>query len=200
MDVEDGQLIAPYAGRVARRLLDEGTVVSNGEPVLELVEDSRLEAWIGIPPTATANLVIDREYDAAVETGPIRLKLASLRPSLDNTTRTQNLVFTVSATPTQRLVPGQIVRIALEEAVETEGFSVPSTALVPAPRGLWNVFVVGDGNRVEQRSVELLHSLGEQSIVAGTLRGGDVVLVDGVHRVVAGQLVSPAIEETEREQ
>ncbi len=199
LDVEDGQLTAPYSGRVVRRLLDEGTVVSNGEPVLEIVEDSRLEAWIGIPQTAATSMVVGGEYEASVDTGPIRLTLASLRPSLDDTTKTQNLVFSVHVVPNQNLVPGQIVRIALEESVDTQGFEIPSTALVPAPRGLWNVFVVGDGNRVEQRSVELLHSLGEQSIVSGTLRTGDVVLVEGIHRAVAGQVVAPVGEETELE-
>ncbi|MCJ2544499.1 HlyD family efflux transporter periplasmic adaptor subunit [Thermostichus vulcanus] len=40
---------APFAGRIALRHVDEGTVVGSGQPVLRLVESGAWEARIGVP-------------------------------------------------------------------------------------------------------------------------------------------------------
>ncbi|MEN0110049.1 MAG: HlyD family efflux transporter periplasmic adaptor subunit, partial [Planctomycetota bacterium] len=66
-ELEDSTLVAPYAGRVARRQVDEGAVVGAGERVFEIVEDDALEAWIGVPPTSAGRLQVGE---------PIRVTIA----------------------------------------------------------------------------------------------------------------------------
>jgi hypothetical protein len=93
------------------------------------------------------------------------------------------------------LVPGQIVRLEIEEMVTAEGFWLPSTSLVRGQRGLWSCYVaVGvdgtDGQqRLERRDVELLHTTGDRVLVRGTVQAGDAVVASGAHRIVSGQLV-----------
>ena len=41
----------------------------------------------------------------------------------------------------------------------------------------------------ERRVVEVLHTEGDQVLVRGTLQDGELVVIDGLHRIVAGQLV-----------
>ena len=46
-----------------------------------------------------------------------------------------------------------------------------------------------DRATVERRDVEILHTESARVLVRGTLQEGDQVIVDGIHRVVAGQNV-----------
>lgn len=197
LDLEDGKLLAPFAGKIAERLLDEGTVVSPGTAAFELVDDQHLEAWVGLPPAIAADLVLGETYTATVQDKRFRMKLRSLRPSLDELTRTQNAVFEIEREATM-LVPGQIVRLAVTQRINSAGVVLPTSALVPGPRGLWSVFVakpISGGWVVEQRDVTLIESLGTRSLVTGTLADGMHVIVDGVHRVVAGQRVDALVSE-----
>lgn len=46
----NSRLQAPFAGQIAARLADEGTVVTAGQPILRLVEAGPLEAQVGVRP------------------------------------------------------------------------------------------------------------------------------------------------------
>ena len=196
LQIADGQLRAPFAGHISERFVDEGTVVSAGTAVLSIVDDVTLEAWIGIPASTGDQLKSGAEYTLAVAGRPVQATLTSLRPKLDPTTRTQNAIFQVrvndNSTGKRSLVPEQLVRLQIEERIPCRGIQIPTTAMVPGSRGLWSVLVAateGQTKVVRQRDVELLYSLGETSLVTGTLEGGESIIVDGVHRVVAGQQI-----------
>jgi len=66
LDLEDSTLRAPFAGRIAARFIDEGTVVMPQTPVLRLVEDDALEARIGLPADVAASLEPGTEHDVTV--------------------------------------------------------------------------------------------------------------------------------------
>ncbi len=190
-ELEDTVLLAPYASRVSRRFIDEGTVVSAGESVLELLDEQHLEAWIGLPAAATSSIqngdhhtisVADVEYDAVVQ---------SLAPDVDRQTRTRNVILRLTDSAAT-VYPGQVVRIEVDESVGESGYWLPTTALSRGVRGLWSVFVVDDsenGQVVVRRDVELLDSVGERSFVRGTLQPGERVVASGVHKLVVGQRV-----------
>lgn len=197
LDVEDGDLLAPFRGRVANRVLDEGNVVTPGAVVLELVEDSALEARIGVPVNSSGQLVVGDKYTVSAFNSSVQAELVSLLPMLDGLTRTRTAVLDLpdSSSSELQMVPGQIVRLQVHESVKCEGIRLPSTALVPGPRGMWNVYVVRLAatdkvvSKVERRTVELLYTLQDSVVVTGTVRDGEVIVVDGTHRVVEGQAV-----------
>lgn len=198
LDKEDGILLSPFAGRIAERMVDEGTVVAPGTAAFRIVEDSSLEVWVGVPRSVARQLSIGDEHTITVGDRSIKGTVASLRPSLDPVTRTQNVILQLTDSAADSCVPGEIARLSILEDVQAEGVTVPTSALVPGPRGLWNVFTVDESSEspvVQQKSVELLYSLGETSLVRGTVGEGDVVVLDGVHRVVSGQRVQPKFSE-----
>lgn len=202
LDVEDGTLLAPFSGRIAERMADEGTVLSPNAVVFRLVEDTALEAWVGVP-AATARQMNDADdYTVVVDGMEIKASLASLRPQLDPITRTRNAILTIDQKSSRSLVPGQIVRLRVIEEVAARGVKVPATALVPGPRGLWKVYVaVEAGNQtvIESRNVELLYSLDDRALVIGTVREGEAIVTSGIHRVVAGQVVATSQESVSHE-
>jgi multidrug resistance efflux pump len=196
VDIRKSTLKAPFAGTIARRLADEGTVVQAGRPIFRLVEDQALEAWIGLPVRATALLTEDSEQRVRIAARYYDASVAGRFPEVDPATRTRTVVLRLDDSAAEHVVHGQVVRLQLEEAVETSGYWLPSTALTKGARGLWTAFAAveaesPDGSlfRVERRDVEVLHAQSDRVLVRGTLNSGDRVIRGGTHRVVPGQLV-----------
>lgn len=185
--LDDAVLTAPFAGRVARRWLDEGTVVAVGEPVFDLIEDAALEAWVGIPPGPAEKLEPGASVSIAVNGAERYAVVQSLRPELDPETRTQNVVFRIA--DAAGLVAGQVVQVAVDESVDVAGYWAPTAALQPGRRGLWSLLVVDDEGLVAKRPVEVVENDGDRSFVRGALQSGERVIVEGAHRVVVGQEV-----------
>ena len=191
-DLEDTALRAPFAGRVSRRMIDEGTVLVAGSPVLELIDDTELEAWIGMPQESAIALQVGENVTVQVSGQMIPAVVQSLAPDVDRTTRTRNVILRLHSNKAS-VVPGQVVRLAINETIHDPGYWVPTTALSRGTRGLWSVYVVDraeDKRVITRRDVELLDTVGEQSFVRGTLQAGDEVVASGTHRVVVGQEVT----------
>ncbi|HEY6979378.1 efflux RND transporter periplasmic adaptor subunit [Reyranella sp.] len=90
----------------------------------------------------------------------------------------------------RELVDGELVTVILEEPEPTEVLTVPRAAVLADQQGDY-VFVVGADNKAEQRRVKLGQSTPALASVTSGLSEGEKVIVDGIQRVRAGQLVSP---------
>ncbi|MEM8864528.1 MAG: efflux RND transporter periplasmic adaptor subunit [Planctomycetota bacterium] len=192
-EIEDTQLVAPFAGSITQRRMDEGAIAPMGTPVFDLIEDNRLEAWVGVPVESASRLNVGDPVKVVINRRQHDARVKSLRSELDPTTRTQNVVLEVLPAEGERLVAGQVARILLAETINKSGIWAPTSALTPHRRGLWAVYVVdGDGpnQTIAKRDVELLHTEGDRSFVRGTLQAGDRIVVAGGHKVVAGQRVA----------
>jgi multidrug efflux pump subunit AcrA (membrane-fusion protein) len=142
VDLRKSTLKAPFGGTIARRLADDGTVVEAGQPIYRLVEDRVLEAWIGLPVHATRRL--DKESVHRVKIGGqyFDATVASRFPEVDPATRTRMVVLRLDGSAAAYVVHGQVVRLALEETVEDNGYWLPVNSLTKGTRGLWTAFVV----------------------------------------------------------
>ncbi len=192
-EIEDTVLLAPFSGAIARRRVDEGVIVSAGQAVLDVIESDRLEAWIGVPARAASQLTLGDSLPVVVNGKTYQASVQSVRSELDPATRTRNVVLAIAAAESQPLVAGQVARVRLDESINESGFWVPASALTPDRRGLWAVYVAegsGQTRTVATRDVELLHTEGGRSFVRGTLQPGELVIVTGGHKVVAGQEVA----------
>lgn len=190
-DLQDCLLQAPFAGTVAERFIDEGAVIAPQSAVARIVEDSRLEAWVGLPVETTRHLAVGQPVTLRSALGQVPGNVKAVLPELDVATRTRRVVVNVQQNA--HLLPGQIVRLEVPEETAVAGIRLPTSALVSASRGLWSCYAVvsdEDGqHRVQRRDVEVLHTSGEQVVVRGTLQAGEPIVADGTHRVAHGQLV-----------
>ncbi len=194
VDRAKSQLVAPFAGRIAARHVDEGTVVAGGQPIVRLVEDRRLEAHIGIPTETVKDLPIGSQHTLQLGEQTWAATVTALLPEVNPTTRTITAILEFSGSSTT--TPGQTIQLALEDQVESEGVWLPTTALSPSVKGLWSVYalsttVTGSGFEAERHDVEVLHTDGERVFVRGTLQPGDQVIRNGSQRIVPGQRVQP---------
>ncbi len=197
IDLDKSVLKAPFAGKVASRTVDEGTVVSAGQTLLRLVEDAHLEAHVGVPPHVTASLPLGSTQTVRIGQSIQEAQVARILPELDTATRTVTAVLALPTAPEDTMVvPGQVARLQVEETIESPGFWLPLTALTKGERGLWSCFaLVPDGQqdasvfRTEHRLVEILHTGNSRVFVRGLLQPGEQVVKTGMHRLVAGQRV-----------
>ena len=195
VEIEKSKILAPYAGTMQTRELDEGSIAAPGQPIAVIIENRRLDARIGTIPSFTRSLVKDQSVELELNGQTITATVSGILSELDSNTRTQSLILRLAPDAYHLAVPGDTVRMAMAQAKTTnKGFWVPTEALVAGSRGLWNCFVVenldnlGVGT-VSQRVVEVLHTEGDRSLIAGEVREGEQLIRTAPHRVIAGQSV-----------
>ena len=199
-------LKAPFSGTVGVRSVDEGTVVETGKSIVRLVEDSNPEVKIGVPINIARELVIGTSKDIEIAGKNYSARVKSILPEVDTATRTRTVILQLKSSA--RVSPKEIARFKIIQNVATEGYWLPITALVKGERGLWSCYAVidkKDGNsnslnnsesnnnksyRVERRLIEVLETNGKRVLVRGTIKAGDTIVVDGVQKLVPGQLIS----------
>lgn len=179
-------------------MADDGEVVTNGQPILRLVEDSYLEVQVGVPSHAAAALPLGSQQYVQVKQATYVARVTAHLPELDATTRTVTVMLALSQDLSGRLIPGEVARLELEETIEMAGFWLPVSALTRGERGLWSCFaLIRDGGgelapfRAEPRTVEVLHTENTRVYVRGLLQPGERVVKNGTHRLVAGQPIRP---------
>src|SRR5258705_244850 len=91
------------------------------------------------------------------------------------------------------LLPGQYVRIRLAIRTEPDALMVPQTALGSNQLGKY-VYVVGEGNKVDQRLVSLRPSDGYLVAVMKGVSEGERVINGNLQKIGPGALVQPSLQ------
>lgn len=190
-------LKAPFSGTIAVRRVDEGTIVTSGQPILRLIENSTIEAHIGVPTTDLRYLPVNSYQRLQIGTKDYSARVSSILPELNSQARTATVVFSLEQPIEAKILLGQIARLKLEKTIASSGYWLPNTALVRRGRGLWSCYTIGEAVShkknlfyIQQRDVEVLHSEADRVFVNGTLENGNRVIINGTHRLVPGQLVN----------
>jgi multidrug resistance efflux pump len=126
-------LVAPFAGTVSRRQLDEGVVVSSGQALITLVEAAPQEVRVGLPPAVASGLRPGESHPVQVGDRTLQARVSALLPELDAASRTVTAVLRL---PVNDLPVGATARLSLERSEQGEGFWLPTTALVAAEGGV----------------------------------------------------------------
>ena len=216
VQLADSEIVAPFDGSIARRLVDEGEVVDPNQPILKIIEARPYEAFFGLPPdvaaelhvgdqvhilTAGNELSVAREIEDARDTR-LRAKVLRLQSEVDPITRTRGTYCLLDEHAD--CVPGQTVSLLLPwmSAEQIAGsFWIPTGALVRGSRGLWTVYVAAGSSDtspnavIEKRSVDVIRTTGQMSQVKGNVAIGESVVIEGIHRIGPNVLVNVVVTE-----
>ncbi len=188
------RIVAPSAGRVGQVPVDAGSYVQPSGPALVTVTQlDPIAVAFNLPqrnlPDALASL---RSGGASVRAvlpegrGTLTGKLQFVDNVVDAATGTVR-VKAVFDNKEQKLWPGAFVGVRLAVKTLKDAIVVPQAAIVQSPRGSV-VFVIGEGNRVAARPVQIVHAEGNDAAVTG-LDGGERIVLEGRQNVRPGSTV-----------
>ena len=190
--LRQSRLVAPFDGIVDQRHVDLGSVVAAAAPVITVLEDSILEARVGVPVRMLEKLDVGGKVRLSAAGREIDGEIIALGNSVTRNTLT--VPARISIADTVGVVPGDQVYMRMTEAVDRTGFWVPTTAVTDGLRGLWSVYVVaGDSGAeiAELRDVRILYAAHDQAFVEGALADGELLIPGGLTRLVPGQRIQP---------
>lgn len=197
VQIDKAVLRAPFDAVVGDRLVDPGTRVAGGAPVVTLYEDAPLQFRAGLPEDLAQTLAPGAAVEIRVGADTHAATVARVRPDVDPATRTRAVIFDL--TPGARVAEGALGAITLDRQIATAGAWVPASALAEGVRGLWTLFVVEEtdaGPQARREAVELIHAEADRAYVRGQFAASAAAVVsEGPHRLSDGQPVLPLSEE-----
>ncbi|WP_375591684.1 efflux RND transporter periplasmic adaptor subunit [Chitiniphilus eburneus] len=200
IDLAHTRISAPITGRIGRSTVSEGALVNEGQDAaLALVQQidpiyvdfvQPSQEWAGqheqgrnalIGKTATVLLENGQPY--TIE-GQVKLADASV----DQTTGAVTLRAEFP-NPHGVLLPGMFLRVKVATDPIKGALRVPQRGVTRNGNGQAHALVVGPGNKVEQRQLQMRGVHDDQWIVVAGLKAGERVIVEGSQRVQPGDVV-----------
>jgi RND family efflux transporter MFP subunit len=99
-------------------------------------------------------------------------------------------VAAIFPNPDAMLRPGQFGRVRIQTSILKNALVIPQLA-VNEIQGTYQVAVVGSGNKVEIRPVEVGPRVGQEWVITRGLKAGEQVIVQGIQKARPGGVVEP---------
>ncbi len=214
------EIRAPTAGKISRSAISVGNVVSPTSGALAtIVSQDPMYVVFPVASRALSELVKRYTGHGGMTAVVVRLKLPDgslygptgtldyVDPSVSTNTDTillrarianpPNKIPTANAVIERPLTDGAFVTVVVEGIQPVMALGIPRGSVLSDQQGSY-VYVVGAENKVETRRIQLGQSTASVAIVAGGLKEGDTVIVEGIQRVRPGVTVNPAPVSTSR--
>lgn len=195
------RITAPITGVVGLRLVDPGNIVhaTDASGLLVITQEQPIAVLFTIPADqlppvlqqmrAGRTLVVeawDRDLQRKLATG----SLLAIDNQIDQTTGTVR-IKALFPNQDRALYPNQFVNARLLVDTLHQTVIVPTAAIQRSPQSTY-VYVVKADNTVEMRDVAVQLTEGDDTAVSKGLTAGEMVVVDGVDKLLPGSLVSVA--------
>lgn len=198
-------ITAPISGRIGRSAVTTGALVTASQeaplatiqqldPVYVDVTQSSSEL-LRLKQNLASGLLKNHgaaEVHLLLEDGtpyPLAGTMKFSEVSVEQSTGSVTL-RTLFPNPEQILLPGMFVRATVAEGVNEQAILVPQRGVTRNPAGQPTVMLVGAGDRVETRVIEVERSLGDQWLVRSGLQAGDRVILEGLQKIRPGTPVT----------
>jgi membrane fusion protein, multidrug efflux system len=192
------EIRAPITGRTGQLILHEGALVKANDvnqSIVTLNQLAPIAAAFTVPERALGDIraalargdatvaVIDRTSGISRTDG----RLSFVDNAVDPTTGTITLKATFENTD-HSLWPGQFVQVQTSVGIDRGALVVPSSA-VQTGQSSAQMYVVKEDKTVELRTVKVLRTAGDTTLLAEGVRAGETVVTDGQLRLIPGARV-----------
>ncbi|EDY84637.1 efflux transporter, RND family, MFP subunit [Verrucomicrobiia bacterium DG1235] len=187
-DIDDSELRAPFTGRVARRVVESGSFVKQGEAVVVFQQLGPLEIDFFQTETQLAQLLngLEKKRIEILLEAPgldrVELELKDYATTPDMLVGAYRVTLRTIGAGGPNLLPGSPVKLFLEEEVSTEWPAVrlPANALVPMVNSNYQVWLLPEGaTKPEARKVKVGRVGSEFVEIISGLKPGDRVVSSG---------------------
>ena len=208
------EIHAPVAGKIGRTAITAGNVVSpSSGPLAQIVSQDPMYVVFPVSSRLLTELQTRYASKGGMSAVAVKLRLPDgsvysqtgkidyVDPTVSATTDTIVLRARIANPPRQQQATGQTVERTLTDGafvnVSVEGIQpvmalgIPRKAVLSDQQGDY-VYVIGAGNKAEQRRIKLGQSTPATAVIASGLQDGDTVVTEGIQRVRPGIEVNPA--------
>jgi RND family efflux transporter MFP subunit len=181
---------APYPGVVSQRHIAAGGYLSEGDPVVTLINDIDLEVEADVPANRLDGLLPGTEIALTIAGGKSQTAVVrAVVPDENSLTRTRAVRLTPRFNGSQKgLAANQSATLHLPLGERREVLTVHKDAVIRR-QGRTMVFVVNE-NAVQPRVVSLGAAIASRFEVRSGLRADDLAVVRGNERLTPGQKVT----------
>lgn len=198
LQVERCTIRAPLTGYAGRILIQQGNLVKANDtnPLVTINQVEPVYVTFSVPERdlgtirerqARGELVVEATLPSGSH-GPVAGKLTFIDNSADPATGTIRLKARYDNADAV-LWPGQFVNVVLTLYEQPDAVVAPTQAIQNGPNGQY-VFVVGADRTVDVRNVRVDRAIGDDTVIAGGLKPGDVVVTTGQMRLAPGTRVT----------
>ncbi len=172
---------APFSGRLGVRLINLGQILREGEAIVSLQVLDPIFVNFMLPQLELGRIKIGLPVRLSTDGLGSQLALGeitTINPSIDEVSRNLRLQATV-ANLGELLRPGMFSRVSVVLPNRDEVFTIPSTAVLPAPYSD-SVFVLEE--KKDDKSGNIAQVLRQQFVRLGEKRGDFVAVLAGLQK------------------
>lgn len=201
---DDTRLVAPFAGLVAKTLVENFQNTQAKQPILILQDDSSLEMVVDIPERDYAR--VDRTMsltdmtrifkpEIMVTSFPdkrFKARFKEAAATADEATRTFELTLGFSPPSNISILPGMTARLIITGTVQADSSAifVPARVVLSDDQKQSTVWLIDvDTHTVKRKIVEIGQMAGENIEILSGLNSGEIIAGSGVHQLREGMKV-----------
>jgi membrane fusion protein, multidrug efflux system len=200
LDLSYTSVRAPISGLTSREVRSEGSLVTasaESSLLTYIVQSDRLYVQFAVPEAEASSLraasngkdskvavdVLDNAGKVLAENAPVEF----ISPAIGDQTGTVEVRALLTNTQ-QNLLPGQVVRARVTGVTLAGSLVIPKRAVMHGVQGSF-VWLIGQGDKVEFRPVQLGTTAENNVVVSSGLSSGERIVVDGILKVQPGAVV-----------
>ncbi len=174
------ELRSPINGVVTDRPLYEGDPATANQPLLTVMNTSRLIAKAHIPQSEAAVLRVGNpaELKVAGLDEPVKGRVSLVSPALDPGSTTIE-VWVEASKPDPALKPGMTVGVSMTAKTVKDAIVVPVGAVFKNAQGADYVLLAGSDQHAHQKTVQVGVRNGELAQIVSGISAGDPVITTG---------------------
>jgi len=193
------EIRSPIDGVVTDRPLYVGDLATANQPILTVMNTSKLIAKAHIPQSEAAALKVGNPAELKVPglDDPVKGRVSLVSPALDPGSTTIE-VWVESSQPNGAVKPGMTVEVSMISKTAKDVVVVPTAAIFKNAEGADYVLLAGSDGKAHQKTVQLGVRNAELTQIAAGIRSGDLVITSGGYAVPDGTQINvekPGVDE-----
>jgi membrane fusion protein, multidrug efflux system len=199
-------VVSPISGRIGTSTVTDGAIVTAYQPVALATIQQLDPIYVDVPQSTTDLLRLQRRLaEGRVnrdETNANQVQLIlgdgiqyplegtlQFRDVSVDTTTASVILRAVFPNPNGVLLPGMFVRAVVKEGVSDQAILIPQQAVSRDTKGNPVALIVDAAGKVEQKTLTVDRTIGDQWLVSSGLSPGDKVIAEGMQKVHPGAMV-----------
>ena len=185
-------IAAPFAGRIARRLIEPGDVAPKHTHLLTLIDPSSLVTDVQVSELVLPDLKVGDPADVRIDALGEQAypgRILRIYPTIDPSTRLGQIEVALKPVP-EGARPGQFCRVTLRTG-DRAHLVIPIAALRRDGDGEYVFLFDGKNNKVRRATVRSGLRLADMIEVRAGLKAGEQIVGKGFLGLSDGQVVTP---------